>query len=176
MELSVFLNDEPSCHFVGYDVNMRSRENEIDAASWYETEMLHCKPDIMQFMDDMKHFIFHLQWNSQTWLDQLKLSVTHNRGSRENDLIRHLLRMTVMLNTIGVVLKNSYMIGYEEVRLKMNSTMQTIVYDHRSKLEKGGKKTMTKTPYESTTVQVINQDCLLAYEKSGKRWLSTGSA
>ncbi|CAF4796843.1 unnamed protein product, partial [Rotaria sp. Silwood1] len=39
-------------------------EFEVDIETWYQTEMIRYKPDIMQFTTDLNHPIFRYQWNS----------------------------------------------------------------------------------------------------------------
>jgi uncharacterized protein (TIGR02452 family) len=90
-----------------------------------------------------------------------------NQTSGNYDLIRHLLRVTVMLNTIATLRKKKYLIDDdEEVILKLEQ-MRTIGYDHKSKISSGKKLSQTelKTLYPSTTVKVINEDCLVLYEQ-----------
>ncbi|CAF4347814.1 unnamed protein product, partial [Rotaria sordida] len=54
----------------------------------------------------------------------------------------------------------------EEISLKP-VRMQTIVYDHKSKLSYGTKisASILKIPYASTSVKVVNEDCLIIYQK-----------
>jgi uncharacterized protein (TIGR02452 family) len=64
------------------------------------------------------------------------------------------------------------MIGDQEVKLNLKKELNTIVYDHESKLARQDNMPLTKTPYSQTTVRVVRDDCLAAYEemiKSGKR-------
>jgi uncharacterized protein (TIGR02452 family) len=140
--------------------------NEIDAETWYETDMKQIKPDIMTIINDHDHPIFHYKWNAKNWIEQFKKVESTERHVKDDDLTRHLLRVTVMLNTIGVVRKQRYMVGKNEVILKPER-MQTIVYNHASKLSTGKKISVTemKAPYPSTTISVVNQDCLVLYEK-----------
>ncbi|CAF1026916.1 unnamed protein product [Adineta steineri] len=143
-----------------------SEGNEINAATWYKAEMLQYKPDIMQFVVTPEHIIFHYRWNATVWLDEFERSPTHPRDSKatKSDNIRHLLRTTVMLNTIAAIRKKSYILDGQEVKLNLNNKLKTIVYDHKSKLEQCDNKTLTKTPYEKTTVEVVQEDCLVIYE------------
>ncbi|CAF3705527.1 unnamed protein product [Rotaria sp. Silwood1] len=94
-----------------------------------------------------------------------KLDMT-DRCSRKYDLNRHLLRVTVMLNTISVLRKKKYNVDREEVKLKLQQ-LQTISYDHISKLFHGKtiSETEFKTAYSLTSVIVSNEDCLVRYEK-----------
>ncbi|CAF3890637.1 unnamed protein product, partial [Rotaria magnacalcarata] len=154
--------------------------SEIDNDTWYETEMSRYKSDIMQFVSDPKHPIFRYKWNSEIWLQNFKQTLpddhenknVRDRKETETNKTRHMLRVSVMLNTIGVILKGSYMIDDREVKLNLDSQMKTIVYDHRSKLERCERMPETVPPYKSTRVEVLNEDCLLVYErltKSGQR-------
>ncbi|CAF0907729.1 unnamed protein product [Rotaria sordida] len=139
---------------------------EIDADNWYETEMRAIKPDIVPIMGNHQHPIFHYIWNADNWREQMENLQEVDRHARKYDLDRHLLRVTVMLNTIGILRKKKYNVNGEEVILKLQR-LQTILYDHRSKLF-GGKtisETDLKTPYSSTDVIVSNDDCLVFYEK-----------
>jgi uncharacterized protein (TIGR02452 family) len=155
---------------------------ELDAVTWYETEMLQYKPDIMQFVTNPQHAIFRYKWNSKIWLEQFKSVASQKRDNNRTtsydpqsptpDQKRHNLRVTVMLNTLAAIRKRSYMIGDQEVKLNLKNELKTIVYDHKSKLERGEKMPLRKTPYSQTTVHVTREDCLLVYEqmaKNGKR-------
>ncbi|CAF3729079.1 unnamed protein product [Rotaria sp. Silwood1] len=149
----------------------------IDEDSWYETDMLQYQPDIMQFVADPKHPIFSYKWNAQIWIKQFQRVDNPNhaaaavdkpdlerRGS-PNDKIRHQLRVTVMLNTLAIVRQQSYTIDDQKVKLNISKSMKTIVYDQRSKLQVIDKLPITKAPYNNTRVDVVNEDCLLAYER-----------
>ncbi|CAF3772226.1 unnamed protein product [Rotaria sp. Silwood1] len=140
--------------------------SEIDAGNWYETKMHDIKPDIVTIISDHQHPIFRYKWNAENWLEQMKKLDTADRRLRKYDLDRHLLRVTVMLNTIGVLRKKKYIVDGEEVKLKLQR-LQTILYDHRSKLFHGKtiSETELKKPYSSTSVIVTNEDCLVLYEK-----------
>ncbi|CAF1005405.1 unnamed protein product [Rotaria sordida] len=141
--------------------------SEIDADNWYETKMHEIKPDIVTIMSDHQHPIFRYKWNAENWLEQMKKLDATDRHLRKYDLDRHLLRVTVMLNTIGVLRKKKYIVGDEEVTLKLQQ-LQTICYNHRSKLFDGktiSETELKKTPYSSTSVTVSNEDCLVLYEK-----------
>ena len=139
---------------------------EIDAENWYNTAMLDIKPDIVTIISDPKQPILRYRWNAANWLEQMKRVEGSGPRSKKYDLQRHLLRVTVMLNTIAVIRRKKYLIDGNEVALKSNP-MRTIGYDHRSKLSYGRtiSKTDMKTPYTSTTVSVVNEDCLILYEK-----------
>jgi uncharacterized protein (TIGR02452 family) len=153
---------------------------EIDAATWYETEMIRYKPDIMQFVANPEHIIFRYRWNPKVWLDEFQRSAAqhHDRSDQRGrkpakpDQTRHLLRMTVMLNTIAVVRKKSYLLGDREVKLNLSDKLKTIVYNHESKLEQCEKIPLDKTLYKQTDVSVVQEDCLVVYErlvKNGNR-------
>ncbi|CAF3290539.1 unnamed protein product [Rotaria sp. Silwood2] len=167
----------------GYNMNIESYsladkyENlEIDARNWYETEMCAYKSDIAQFIDQPEHPIFQFKWNPKIFLEQFdrwtlkdSTGAVHERDHRESisNRQRHLLRMTVMLNTISIVKKRSYHVDDKEIKLKSDQ-LKTIVYNHQSKLQHG--KTMPLStsidyPYSSTSVSVVNEDCLIVYEE-----------
>ncbi|CAF1558378.1 unnamed protein product, partial [Adineta steineri] len=140
---------------------------EINAETWYKTEMLRYQPDIKQFMSNLQHIIFHSRWNAQIWLEQFQRIASH-----QNHKICHLLRMTVMLNTIGTICQRSYTINDREIRLKVSNQMKTIIYDHRSKLVHAGEIPITVTPYKTTVVEVVKDNGIDVYErlvKNGKR-------
>lgn len=155
---------------------------EIDDDTWYETKMLQMKPDIMQFVANPQHTIFRFRWNSHIWNEQFKRVASQKRDDAQStahdpknltpDQLRHLLRVTVMLNTLAVIRKRSYTIEDHEVQLNLKSDLKTIVYNHHSTLERREKLSLTKTPYSRTTIRVVRDDCLIAYEnmvKKGKR-------
>ncbi|CAF1645686.1 unnamed protein product, partial [Adineta ricciae] len=143
-----------------------SNSNELDATNWYETVMVNMKPDIMLYVFDYKHAIFNLPWNEESWLEQMGKIEGKERRSKTYDHQRHLLRVTVMLNTIGVVRKKKYVVGGEEISLK-SERLQTIRYDYKSKIAYGRQilESEFKTPYSSTTVRVVNEDCLVLYQR-----------
>ncbi|CAF1043805.1 unnamed protein product [Rotaria sordida] len=149
-----------------YAIVIDPETTEIDAENWYETDMLKIKPDIMPLLSDTQHPIFHYQWSAQNWIEQFRKLELSEQRSKSYDLHRHLLRVTVMLNTIGVLRKRRYMVNDEEISLKP-VRMQTIVYDHKSKLSYGTKTSASilKIPYASTSVKVVDQDCLIIYQK-----------
>ena len=140
--------------------------SELDAENWYETKMHDIKPDIEPIMNDRQHPVFRYKWNAENWLEQMKKLDAARRPPNKYDLDRHLLRVTVMLNTIGILRMKKYTIDDEEVTLKLQR-LKTILYDHRSKLfrEKTISETELKTPFSSTSVTVCNEDCLVLYEK-----------
>ncbi|CAF1122915.1 unnamed protein product [Rotaria sordida] len=155
---------------------------EIDDDTWYEREMLEIKPDIMQFVANPQHKIFRFRWNSHIWNEQFKRVASQKRDGVQGtahdpknptpDQIRHLLRVTVMLNTLAVIRKRSYMIEDHEVQLNLKNELKTIVYDHDSTLERREKLSLTKTLYPRTAIRVIRGDCLVEYGrmvKIGKR-------
>ena len=141
-------------------------KSELDALNWYETAMLDMKPDILTVINNPKHPIFRYQWNAQNWIQQMRKAEASDGRSGKYDPTKHSLRVTVMLNTIGVLTKKKYVADGKEVILDLER-MRTIGYDHRSRLasEKRILETQFKTPYPATTVRVINEDCLVLYEK-----------
>ena len=159
-----------------YSHSINPEDSEIDAETWYETEMCDItKPDIMQFISNPQHHIFRWKWNSEAFLKEFARWESTGRHERDKgqdkhgklcNLRRHALRMTVMLNTIGVVKKGFYRIGEKEIKLKFDR-LKTIVYDHKSKLKRGQTISLdeaTKTPHPSTIVKVVNEDCLDVYK------------
>ncbi|CAF0936731.1 unnamed protein product [Rotaria sordida] len=153
-------------------------ECEIDTEIWYENEMIHYKPDIMQFITDFNHPIFHYKWNADIWLQQFQNIKSQNyiininlknHSNLSSDQIRHLLHMTVMLNTIGIIRKKNYLINNQQIILNLDSKLKTIVYNHESLLEHNQSiKLITTTPYIETNVKVINKDCVIVYENCSK--------
>ncbi|CAF2763646.1 unnamed protein product [Rotaria sp. Silwood2] len=170
------IDDTLRLHVKVYNASSNPEGSEIDTDTWYETEMPKYKADIMQFVVDPKHEIFRYKWNSQIWLEQFKRTIPHDRENKnvrdrketDTNRTRHQLRVTVMLNTIGVILKGSYKLDERDISLNLDSQMKTIVYDHRSKLEQREKMPTSVPPYHSTRVEVVNEDCLLVYERLAK--------
>ncbi|CAF3617331.1 unnamed protein product [Rotaria socialis] len=150
-------------------------ELEIDADVWYDSEMMHYKPDIMQFIADLDHPIFRYKWNADAWLQKFqnaKSSIFANDAHSDlsSDQIRHLLQMTVMLNTIGVIRKKTYLINNQQIKLNLDSKLRTIVYNHDSLLELSQSIESSNTPYTETKVKVINADCVFVYEECSKKY------
>ncbi|CAF3662380.1 unnamed protein product [Rotaria socialis] len=93
------------------------------------------RPDIKQFVVTPEHPIFKYKWNAQNWLEQFE----RVKGVRDqqSDRKRHLLRITTMLNTIGVIHNKSYTVetggNKKEIKFKFEQ-LKTIAYNHRSKL------------------------------------------
>ena len=162
---------------------------EIDAYNWYESGMSNYKSNIIDFISQPEHPIFRFKWNSEAFLEQFHRWTLHDQSSitrewnqssvtRERDQHasianqqRHLIRMTVMLNTIGVLKKGSYRIGDKDIILKSDQ-LKTIVYNHQSKLQSGMTKLLSSAidfPYTVTSVSVVNKDCLIAYEHSSPK-------
>ncbi|CAF1418884.1 unnamed protein product, partial [Adineta ricciae] len=150
---------------------------EINAQTWYKTKMAEVKPDIMQFLDDPHHFIFKCRWNAKAWLEEFQNSASaphhgdRNRGasrsekSAKPDHTRHLLRMTVMLDTFAAVKEKRYFIDDQEVKLKLDDKLTTIIYNHQSKLEQCSQIPYKKIQHDRTNIQVQQEDCLAVYEK-----------
>ncbi|CAF0937598.1 unnamed protein product [Rotaria sordida] len=154
-----------------YSLPNNYEDLEIDADNWYETEMCAYKSDIMQFIIQPEHPIFQFKWNSKAFLEQFHrwtLKDTNERDHHEtiSNQQRHLLRMTVMLNTIGILKKGSYYIADKEIKLKSDQ-LETIVYNHQSKLQPGKTIKLSAAinyPHKTTLVNVINEDCLIVYD------------
>ena len=166
LELGAFRIDTITMNINPHNSVSDPDNSELDATNWYETAMLEIKPDITTIMSNHQHPIFRYKWNADNWIQQMKNAKKTNQRSNKYNLDLHLLRVTVMLNTIAILRKNKYAVDNDEVTLKLQR-LQTIGYDHRAKLFPG--KTIfqgdLKTPYKSTTVKVINEDCLVLYEK-----------
>ncbi|CAF2765048.1 unnamed protein product [Rotaria sp. Silwood2] len=139
---------------------------DINAENWYETVMLDHKPNIMEFIGNPQHPIFHYKWNADNWIQQFNKPTDIDQYSGNFDVKRHLLRVTVMLNTISIVKKKSYTVNNKEVILK-SERLKTILYDHKSKLSNEKKVPLTaiNLSYPSTSVKVIDEDCLIIYQK-----------
>ncbi|CAF4679106.1 unnamed protein product, partial [Rotaria socialis] len=152
---------------------------EIDTETWYHVEMVRYKSDIMQFTADLDHPIFHYRWNAAIWLQEFQNAQSKNRSTKanakaqsslSNDQIRHLLQMTVMLNTIGVIRKKTYLINNQQIKLNLDSKLKTIVYNHDSLLELSQSIQLSNTPYTETKVKVIKADCVFVYEECSKKY------
>ncbi|CAF1682880.1 unnamed protein product, partial [Adineta ricciae] len=149
-----------------YAVVIDAETMDINAENWYETAMLKMEPNILTLIHNSQHPIFHYQWDAQNWIEQFRKLESTEQRSKNDDLRRALLRVTVMWNTIGVLRKQRYTVNDEEIILKPK-TMKTIVYDHKSKLSNGLKISSTniKIPYASTSVKIVNEDCLIVYQR-----------
>ncbi|CAF2147898.1 unnamed protein product [Rotaria magnacalcarata] len=150
-------------------------ELEIDADVWYDSEMIHYKPDIMQFIANLDHPIFRYKWNADAWLQQFQKAKSSNfttdaHSDLSSDQTRHLLQMTVMLNTIGAIRKKVYLINDQQIKLNLDSKLKTIVYNHDSLLEVGQSIKLSATPYTETKVKVINADCVIIYEECSQKY------
>ena len=146
---------------------------EITAENWYATRMLDVDPDIMPFIVN-KHGILHYSWNAKIWSEQKQKIDDRNQLNKDQNRIRHLLRMTVMLNTIGVIRKKSYTLEGQQVVQLRDEPLKTIVYHHQSKLFPGRKVSSSKDVlrFSLTTVEVVERDCLEVYYQlasSGRR-------
>jgi hypothetical protein len=56
-------------HVDAFTTTNNPEESAIDCDTWYDTEMLQYKPDIMQFVANPEHVIFRYKWNPQVWLE-----------------------------------------------------------------------------------------------------------
>ena len=148
-----------------------SDDDEIDLENWFKTEMFKHKADIMPFIANSQHPVFRWIWNPQMFQEHFR-HCDKRKGTRDHhgvdaDQKRCLLRMTVVLNTIGVVWKDKYNVAGREVQLE-EDRLKTIIYDHRSKLQPGKTILLSdaiRTPYPSTLIKVIEKDCLSVYER-----------
>ena len=174
------INDHPLCIEV-YAFSSNPEDSDIDAENWYETEMCDHKPDITPFLSNLEQPIFRMRWNSKAFLEQLhKWTLKDRSGMNEKDREeheklcnqqRHLLRMTVMLNTIGIIKRGSYRVNEKEIKLKPGR-LKTILYDQKSTLQRGRTTSLsdaTQFPYESTLVKVVDEDCLIVYKDLVKK-------
>ncbi|CAF1104234.1 unnamed protein product [Adineta ricciae] len=166
-----------------YNSSSDPDECEIDADTWLKTDMLRYTADIMKFVPDRHHKIFRLRWNATNWLDEFQrvkqgslttrnASQIEQNGNMTFDDLRHRLRVTVMLNTIGIIFKKSYMIDDREIKLNLNPNMQTIIYNKQSTLALAGPMPLKKFPFSRTKVSVVKKDCVVVYEeltKQGKK-------
>ena len=156
-------------------VSSPKKDGEINASNWYETEMMAGKSSIVEFICQPDHRIFRLKWNAQAFLEQFhrcssqdQSSVNNGRDYRRTISVhkRHLLRMTVMLNTIGIVKRGKYSFRDKKIQLTSNS-LKTILYNHQSTLQHQmilSSSQGIEYPYQSTSVHVLNKDCLIVYE------------
>ncbi|CAF0771126.1 unnamed protein product [Didymodactylos carnosus] len=155
--------------------------SDIDNDTWYENEMIHYKADIMQFVVKPDHQIFRFKWNSDIWLQQFHRTIlpnttANNIGNLQDhqgisaDQMRQLLRMTVMLNTIGAIQNKSCIVDNQQVQLNLDPNLRTILYKHESKLKYGGPIPLTTIPYEQTDAQVLNEDCAQVYKNSTQKY------
>ncbi|CAF0808653.1 unnamed protein product [Adineta ricciae] len=161
-----------------HQATSKPEDSDIDDDTWYETDMRdYTKANIMQFVPNHEHPIFRYKWNSEAFLKQFRrwTSKQHDRSVGPDpvkyedlcNLKRHLLRMTVMLNTIGVVTRGFYRVEDKEIKL-ISNRLKTVVYNHKSKLHH--KKTIlwsqaTTFPCPQTIVKVVQRDCLLVYKE-----------
>lgn len=144
---------------------------EINVENWYGTQMQKYRPDITQF--DPRHPIYRYMWNSGVWLDQFERNQqdsqrkTSEDDYRKNDFIRRMLRLTAMLNIMGTLRKRKYTVedssAKTEVSIDPPNPLITILYTNQSKLFPAD-YTFTP-PFSSTNVRVINEDCLIVYER-----------
>ena len=151
------------------DAKRSKEEEEINAANWYESQMSPKRSNILEYLSEPDHPIFRWKWNPQEFLQQFnrwKLATPHERDRREtqSNEQRHLLRMTVMLNTIGIVKRGQYSINGRDIRLRTDQ-LKTIVFNHQSKLEEATSRAEIDFPYPSTKVEVLNEDCLIVYQR-----------
>jgi len=161
--------DRLTLHILPYTTLEAPDNSEINVENWYGTRMQNYEPDITKF--DPRHPIFLYKWNSKTWLDQFMRNknelekVTNQDERRQNDFIRRMLRVTVMLNTMGSMRKRKYILEDSstktEVLIEPPSSLVTILYNHQSKLTQSG-QTFTP-PFSSTHVRVLNEECLISY-------------
>ncbi|CAF0966829.1 unnamed protein product [Adineta ricciae] len=166
MEIGALRIDKFTMEIKPHRVDRNPDQCEITAENWYETAMLDAEPDITTIMNNLQHPILHYKWNAQNWIEQFNKAEEKRSKQSKYDRVLHLLRVTVMLNTIAILRKQKYVVDGQEVTLNLQR-LKTIGYDHRSKLLDGKTimQTELKIPYESTTVHVVMEDCLVVYEK-----------
>ena len=100
--------------------------------------------------------------------------MAQSRRHDAGDVLRHQMLTTVMLNTLATLRKRRYQVNSRDVSLNLNKSMQTIVYNHQSILERKGKMPLkgNAPPYSKTRVLVVKDDCVGEYAnliKSGRR-------
>lgn len=162
--------DDMILHIVPYTPVKIPDNSDINVANWYGAQMQKFKPDITQFA--VNHPIFRYKWNTKVWLEQFQRAnqeserLTNLDDRRQNDFIRRMLRVTTMLNTIGTFRQLKY--TYEnsstktEILIEPKASLITILYNCKSKLFQRS-QTVLPSPFDSTHVRVINEDCLIAY-------------
>ncbi|CAF1138294.1 unnamed protein product [Didymodactylos carnosus] len=147
----------------------------ITFENWYGNRMLDYKPDIMQF-DFKKDQIFRYRWNSKIWLEQFHNIDSYSENLKNNDQytslsIRHMLRVTVMLNTMAAVKNGKYILEDGKTIIpfkfdtKQRQKIKTILYNHQSKLIDSNQEITIQIPFKSTNIHVNNEDCLISYAK-----------
>jgi uncharacterized protein (TIGR02452 family) len=162
-------NDRLTLRILPYTTPEDPENCEINVENWYGTQMQKYKPDITQF--DPRHPIFRYKWNAKIWLEQFMRNkneleqITNQDERRQNDFIRRMLRVTVMLNTMATMRKRKYILEdfstKTEVLIEPPFSLVTIRYNHQSKFTQSN-QTLT-APFSSTNVRVINEDCLISY-------------
>ncbi|CAF3878979.1 unnamed protein product, partial [Didymodactylos carnosus] len=119
-------------------------------------------PDIMQF-DFKKDQIFRYRWNSKIWLEQFQNVNLYSKNLENNDQyspmsIRHMLRVTVMLNTIAAIKNGKYILedGKTIIPFKYDSKIKqqikTILYKHESKLIDSNPGITIQIPFKFTNI------------------------
>ncbi|CAF3923229.1 unnamed protein product [Rotaria sp. Silwood1] len=138
--------------------------SEITAENWYDTRMLDYEPDIMPFLLQ-KHAILRYNWNAKIWYGQIQKVNASNQPNKDENRIRHLLRVTTMLNTIGTIRKKRYILDDQREISLRDEPLKTVVYHHQSKLFSARKMSslMDMQKFSSTTVDVVERDCLEVY-------------
>ena len=169
LQRGMIIMNQQHLHITAFtDVLNNPEAIEITAQNWYESAMLTHEPELKQFLaSPSTQEIFKYQWNAQQWIDQM----TRWEGIKDTDgdKKRRLLRVTAMVNTIGVLSRQAYRtnIDGQETEVKLICPRaQSIVYSHRSKLNKSQElSTPLRPPFPSTNVFVVNEDCLVVYER-----------
>ncbi|CAF3934269.1 unnamed protein product [Rotaria sordida] len=156
-----------------YTAVINPEDADINEENWYSARMLDHKPDITQF--DPRHPIFRYKWNSKIWLEQFTnvtkqfANTNDSNERRKHDLFRRMLRVTVMLKTIGAIRAKKYdledVATKTEIKIEPLTPLVTIVYNHQSKLTESAEMNSRLPPFESTSVRVMNEDCLISYAK-----------
>ncbi|CAF1358055.1 unnamed protein product, partial [Didymodactylos carnosus] len=139
-------------------------DNDINVENWYGTKMKDCKPDITQF--EPTHQIFRYKWNSKVWLEEFHKTKGITNRQQQNS-IRHLLRVTTMLNTMATVKSKKYQLeNSDRTEIELHSSpLKTTLYNHQSTLFQSFEKQTIQTPFDSTRISVQNIDCLVVYEQ-----------
>ncbi|CAF0883349.1 unnamed protein product, partial [Didymodactylos carnosus] len=136
----------------------------IDSQNWYDTEMLKQKPDIASF--NSEHSIFKRKWDAKLWLQHFHRIPNTDR----KDFTRRMLRVTVMLNTLSTVRTGKYRLVKDEKESEIvfqRYPMKTVLYTEQSKLFDCQRESIStiKPRFSLTAIEVVNEDCLVAYER-----------
>jgi uncharacterized protein (TIGR02452 family) len=120
--------------------------------------MMQLQPDLTHFRN-ARPFILYNQWSAKICRDQFRtLKSDHPSGEKR----RRLLNVAVMATTDRAIVKGRYTVDRQTIQLKFPSRMEIILYRHRLK---SSQDSDIRALFESTTVNVVNDDCLVVCEK-----------